>query len=164
MVERPQEHLESEAFSKKLLDGEAEDAEAEDAGEEADGEAAEDEGDEEAAASRDDDDEDGVGGRASASVSAMEEALLEPVLEILNKISSYYDDLKKIQNQRVEAILAGKTVSTITAKSPTRPTAPRIIAAPFNSVSNKPDTVFPTTGIAAPATYLAVRKDKLSSM
>ena len=26
MVERPQEHLESEAFSKKLLDGEAEDA------------------------------------------------------------------------------------------------------------------------------------------
>ena len=57
------------------------------------------------------DDEDGVGGRASASVSAMEEALLEPVLEILNKISSYYDDLKKIQNQRVEAILAGKTVS-----------------------------------------------------
>ena len=69
------------------------------------------EGDEEAAASGDDDDEDGVGGRASASVSAMEEALLEPVLEILNKISSYYDDLKKIQNQRVEAILAGKTVS-----------------------------------------------------
>ena len=45
------------------------------------------EGDEEAAASGDDDDEDGVGGRASASVSAMEEALLEPVLEILNKIS-----------------------------------------------------------------------------
>ena len=74
------------------------------------------EGDEEAAASGDDDDEDGVGGRASASVSAMEEALLEPVLEILNKISSYYDDLKKIQNQRVEAILAGKTVSTSVEK------------------------------------------------
>ena len=74
------------------------------------------EDDEEAAASGDDDDEDGVGGRASASVSAMEEALLEPVLEILNKISSYYDDLKKIQNQRVEAILAGKTVSTSVEK------------------------------------------------
>jgi RNA polymerase primary sigma factor len=74
------------------------------------------EGDEEAAASGDDDDDDGVGGRASASVSAMEEALLEPVLEILNKISSYYDDLKKIQNQRVEAILAGKTVSTSVEK------------------------------------------------
>ena len=52
----------------------------------------------------------------SASVSAMEEALREPVLEILNKISSYYDDLKKNQNQRVEAILAGKTVKPATEK------------------------------------------------
>lgn len=57
-----------------------------------------------------DDDLDGNGNRAAASVAAMEEALKEPVLDILNKISSYYDDLKKIQNQRVAAIIAGKSV------------------------------------------------------
>ena len=61
------------------------------------------------------DERDGVA-HASASVSAMEDALREPVLEILNKISSYYDDLKKIQNQRVEAILAGKTIKPVTEK------------------------------------------------
>ncbi len=55
-------------------------------------------------------DEDDVSGHSSASVSAMEEALWEPVLEILNKISSYYDDLKKIQSQRVSAIISGKSV------------------------------------------------------
>ena len=70
----------------------------------------------EAAVASDDDDSDGVGGRVAASVAAMEEALLEPVLEILTKISSYYDDLKKIQNQRVEAILAGKSVSSAVEK------------------------------------------------
>ena len=58
-----------------------------------------------------DDDLDGSGGRSSASISAMEEALKEPVLDILNKISSYYDDLKKIQKQRVSAIIAGKKVA-----------------------------------------------------
>lgn len=63
-----------------------------------------------------DDAEDGVGAHTSASVSAMEEALKEPVLEILNKISSYYDDLKKIQSQRVEAILAGKSIKPATEK------------------------------------------------
>lgn len=57
-----------------------------------------------------DDGDDEVGGHSSASVSAMEEALWEPVLEILNKISSYYDDLKKIQNQRVQAIISGQTI------------------------------------------------------
>ncbi|MBO7555982.1 MAG: RNA polymerase sigma factor RpoD, partial [Alphaproteobacteria bacterium] len=55
-----------------------------------------------------DEDDDGMGGHSSASIAAMEEALWEPVLEILNKISSYYDDLKKIQNQRVDAIISGK--------------------------------------------------------
>ncbi len=57
------------------------------------------------------DDMDGGSGRSSASITAMEEALKEPVLEILTRISSYYDDLKKIQNQRVEAILGGKKVA-----------------------------------------------------
>lgn len=63
-----------------------------------------------------DDDLDGNGNRAAASVAAMEEALKEPVLDILNKISSYYDDLKKIQNQRVAAIIAGKSVTSAVEK------------------------------------------------
>ncbi len=75
---------------------------------EADGEGSEEGGD--------DDDLDGNGNRTSASVSAMEEALKEPVLDILNKISSYYDDLKKIQNQRVAAIIAGKKVTPAVEK------------------------------------------------
>ena len=72
-------------------------------------------GDESDETSDDDDDESGVG-RISASVSSMEEALMEPVLEILNKISSYYDDLKKIQSQRVAAIIAGKNVTPAVEK------------------------------------------------
>ena len=64
----------------------------------------------------DEDDLDGNGGRTSASVAAMEEALKEPVLDILNKIASYYDDLKKIQNQRVNAIIAGKTLTPAAEK------------------------------------------------
>lgn len=70
----------------------------------------------EGSAISEDDDSDSAGGRVAASVAAMEEALLEPVLEILTKISSYYDDLKKIQNQRVEAILAGKSVTPAVEK------------------------------------------------
>ena len=55
------------------------------------------------------DDESGAG-HSSASVSSMEEALREPVLEILTKISSYYDDLSKVQKQRVDAIISGKNI------------------------------------------------------
>ena len=73
-------------------------------------------GEDEGVSGSDEDDEDGVGGRMSASVAAMEEALLQPVLDILTKISSYYDDLKKIQNQRVAAIIAGKSVSSAVEK------------------------------------------------
>ena len=62
------------------------------------------------------DDLDGGAGRTSASIAAMEEALKEPVLEILTKISGYYDDLKKIQNQRVAAIIAGKKVTPAVEK------------------------------------------------
>jgi RNA polymerase sigma factor, sigma-70 family len=69
-----------------------------------------------ASAADDEDDIDGTAGRASASVSSMEEALREPVLEILTKISGYYDDLKKIQKQRVEAILAGKCITSSVEK------------------------------------------------
>ena len=59
----------------------------------------------------DEEDEDGLNGRSTASVSTMEDALLLPVLEILTKISSYYDDFKKIQCQRIEAIISGKKIA-----------------------------------------------------
>ena len=74
------------------------------------------EGGEDNAEGGDGDELDGSSGRASASIAAMEEALKEPVLDILTKISSYYDDLKKIQNQRVAAIIAGKKVTPAVEK------------------------------------------------
>ena len=58
------------------------------------------------------DGEEGAMGHSSTSISSMESALLEPVLEILTKISGYYDDLKKIQNQRMGAIMSGRKVAT----------------------------------------------------
>ncbi len=59
----------------------------------------------------DDDDMENGAVRTSASIAAMEEALKEPVVEMLNKIAGYYDDLRKIQSQRVQAILAGKSLT-----------------------------------------------------
>ncbi len=59
--------------------------------------------------SEDDEDIDG-GGRNATSVTAMETILMQPVLEILNKISSYYDNLKKIQSQRMASILSGRKI------------------------------------------------------
>lgn len=56
------------------------------------------------------DDEDGS--HAATSINAMEAALFEPVLDILNKISSYYDELSRIQAQRMKAILAGRKAQT----------------------------------------------------
>lgn len=56
-------------------------------------------------------DEESASGHPSTSITAMETALLEPVLEILNKISSYYDDLKKIQSQRMATILSGRKIT-----------------------------------------------------
>ncbi len=94
------------------LDSGVEDEPEEDAD---DDDLSEDDGDSEGSVD-DDDDLDGNGGRAAASVAAMEEALKEPVLDILNKISSYYDDLKKIQNQRVAAIIAGKKITPAVEK------------------------------------------------
>ena len=82
--------------------------------EESDDELSQDE--EHSSESDDEDDMDGAVGRSSASVSSMEEALREPVLDILNKIAGYYDDLKKIQKQRVEAILAGKCITSAVEK------------------------------------------------
>ena len=44
-------------------------------------------------------------------ISAMENMLREQVIETLNKIAGYYDDLKKIQNQRMAAMLAGRKIN-----------------------------------------------------
>ncbi len=55
-------------------------------------------------------DEDEDGSHTATSITAMETALFEPVLDILNKISSYYDELSRIQAQRMKAILAGRKV------------------------------------------------------
>jgi len=55
-----------------------------------------------------DDEDDEDGSHAVTSITAMETALFEPVLDILNKISSYYDELSRIQTQRMKAILAGR--------------------------------------------------------
>jgi len=60
--------------------------------------------------------DEGVSGHSNASISSMENALMEPVLDILNKISSYYDDLKKIQTQRMNAIMQGRAVSASVEK------------------------------------------------
>ncbi len=84
-------------------------------------EGAVDEEDDPADEMQEDSDVDGEGGddedmengsvRTSASIAAMEEALKEPVVEMLNKIAGYYDDLRKIQNQRVKAIIEGKSLT-----------------------------------------------------
>jgi len=67
--------------------------------------------------SADDDDDEGEGmGRSSASVTTMEAMLLQPVLETLNKISSYYDNLKKVQSQRMASILSGRKIMPATEK------------------------------------------------
>ena len=71
--------------------------------------------DEEESASEDDDEGEG-GMHNSTSVSAMENMLLQPVLETLNKISGYYDNLKKIQSQRMAAILSGRKIISATEK------------------------------------------------
>ena len=63
----------------------------------------------------DDDDEEG-GSHSSTSISAMESALMEPVLDILNQIAGNYDNLCKIQNQRMAAILKGKAISSALEK------------------------------------------------
>ena len=62
----------------------------------------------------DEDDEDGS--HAATSITAMETALFEPVLDILNKIASYYDELSRIQTQRMKAILAGRKAQTTLEK------------------------------------------------
>ena len=57
-----------------------------------------------------DDDVEGIG-HNSTSVSTMENMLIQPVLETLTKISSYHDNLKKVQSQRMAAILSGRKIS-----------------------------------------------------
>ncbi len=78
---------------------------------EADEEERELEGEDSEGKSEENGDDDSGMGHSSTSISTMESALLEPVLDILNKISSYYDDLKKVQTQRMAAILSGRKIA-----------------------------------------------------
>lgn len=73
------------------------------------------EGEEESSENEDEDDVDG-GSRNTTSISAMENALLPQVLETLNKISSHYDNLKKIQSQRMASFLSGRKVIAATER------------------------------------------------
>ncbi|MBP5352439.1 MAG: RNA polymerase sigma factor RpoD [Alphaproteobacteria bacterium] len=73
--------------------------------------------DEESDESGEDDDGDSEGGmHNSTSITTMENMLLQPVLDTLEKISNYYDDLKKIQGQRMASILSGRKIIPSTEK------------------------------------------------
>ena len=118
-LEKVAEELETKDSLDDIDEDLEDDIELDSAVDEADDEEADDElstDEEHSSESDDEDDMDGAGSRAAASVSSMEEALREPVLDILNKIAGYYDDLKKIQKQRVEAILAGKCITSAVEK------------------------------------------------
>lgn len=56
------------------------------------------------------DDDSDSSARNTTSITAMENMLIQPVLEILNKISNQYDNLKKIQSQRMASILSGRKI------------------------------------------------------
>lgn len=53
-------------------------------------------------------------GMNTTPISAMESMLRDQVIETLDKIAGYYDDLKKIQNHRMASILAGRKITTPT--------------------------------------------------
>ncbi|MBR2137017.1 MAG: RNA polymerase sigma factor RpoD [Alphaproteobacteria bacterium] len=81
---------------------------------EADAEDAESMNDENSLENNEDDSEGGV--HNTTSVSMMESMLLQPVLDTLDKISGYYDNLKKIQTQRMASILSGRKTLPSTEK------------------------------------------------
>ncbi len=70
---------------------------------------------EDGAIAEDEDDNDS-GGRSTTSITAMENMLMQPVLDILNKISNQYDNLKKIQSQRMASILSGRKIIPATER------------------------------------------------
>ena len=74
---------------------------------------------EEDASDNTDEDAEGIG-HNSTSVSAMENMLLEPVLETLSKIAGQYDNLKKVQSQRMASILSGRKIISTTEKKYTK--------------------------------------------
>lgn len=84
--------------------------------EEEDDESIESLDDEDGETSSDDEEDIDGSGHNATSVSAMENMLMQPVLEILNKISSHYDNLKKIQSQRMASILSGRKIIPATEK------------------------------------------------
>lgn len=62
-----------------------------------------------------DEDSDGIA-PGTTSISAMENMLLQPVLDTLAKIAGYYDNLKKVQSQRMASILSGRKIIPSTEK------------------------------------------------
>lgn len=62
-----------------------------------------------------DEDSDGMA-PGTTSISAMENMLLQPVLDTLSKIAGYYDNLKKVQSQRMASILSGRKIIPSTEK------------------------------------------------
>ena len=62
-----------------------------------------------------DEDSDGMA-PGTTSISAMENMLLQPVLDTLAKIAGYYDNLKKVQSQRMASILSGRKIIPSTEK------------------------------------------------
>lgn len=73
--------------------------------------------DDEENSSENEDDEDGdISAPGTTSVTAMENMLLQPVLETLTKIAGYYDNLKKVQSQRMASILSGRKIIPSTEK------------------------------------------------
>lgn len=62
-----------------------------------------------------DEDSDSIG-PGTTSISAMENMLLQPVLDTLSKIAGYYDNLKKVQSQRMAFILSGRKIIPSTEK------------------------------------------------
>ena len=71
--------------------------------------------DEQMSSDGEDDDSD-ITGHASTSITAMENMLMQPVLDTLTKIAGYYDNLKKVQSQRMASILSGRKIIPATEK------------------------------------------------
>ncbi|MBR1649025.1 MAG: RNA polymerase sigma factor RpoD [Alphaproteobacteria bacterium] len=56
------------------------------------------------------DPDDDINTHTTMSITAMENTFRDRVLEKLNLIAGYYDDLKKIQSRRIQAIISGTTI------------------------------------------------------
>lgn len=62
------------------------------------------------------DDDDDSSGRPNVSMAHMEEELIEPVTKNLEEVAVAYEKLKKLQEQRLTAILSGKSITAAAEK------------------------------------------------